>query len=144
MKKKEKATKVKKSKKKFIHALGRRKTAVARLRLFKGKGKMVVNSKPIEEYFPGKEAEYFYLEPFKVTDTLGKYYATIKVKGSGKNAQLGAVIHAFSRALDKENKETYHVILKKHGLLTRDPRAKERRKVGQGGKARAKKQSPKR
>ena len=133
-----------KKKKKFIYALGRRKTAVARVRLFKGKGKSIVNNKPISEYFPSEKEEFFYSRPFRVTNTEGKYYMTIRVKGSGKSAQLDAIVHGVARALDKESRETYHDILKKNKLLTRDPRARERRKVGQGGRARKKKQSPKR
>jgi len=130
--------------KNYIFAVGRRKTAVARVRLFRGKGEMMVNDMPGEQYFPGEVAKVAWLKPFTVTDTVGKYYATIKVKGGGKSAQLGAVIHGLARALDKENPQLYHSSLKKAGLLTRDPRAKERRKPGQMGKARKKKQSPKR
>jgi len=130
--------------KKFIFAVGRRKTAVARVRLFSGKGQMIVNGMPIEQYFPGEVAKAAWLKPFTVTDTVGKYYATIKVEGGGRSTQLGAIVHGLARALDKENKELYHSSLKKAGFLTRDPRAKERRKPGQMGKARKKKQSPKR
>lgn len=131
-------------KKKYTYSIGRRKTATARVRLFKGKGEILVNKKPIEEYFPGEVAKVFYTQPFQVTDTLGKYHATISVKGSGRNGQLDAVVHGISRALDKENKNLHHSALKKHKLLTRDARARERRKPGQMGRARKKKQSPKR
>lgn len=131
-------------KKSYIYAIGRRKTAVARIRLFKGKGDLLVNDKPIETYFPGKVNKILYLKPFRVTESEGKYYTTIKVEGSGKESQLGAVIHGLARALDKENPEIYHTSLKIAGLLTRDPRMKERRKPGYAQKARAKKQSPKR
>ena len=131
-------------KNKPVFAVGRRKTAVARVRLHKGKGEILVNEEPIDKYFPGEQAKVFYLEPFQVTEILGKYHATVKVEGSGKSGQLGAVVHGLARALDKENKKAYHSLLKKNKLLTRDPRAKERRKVGQMGKARKKKQSPKR
>lgn len=129
---------------KFIFAVGRRKEAVARVRLYRGKGEMLVNDLPIEKYFPGEVSKVLYMKPFVITKTEGKYYATIKVKGGGKSAQLGAVIHGLARALNKENRELYRPPLKKSGLLTRDPRAKERRKPGQMGKARKKKQSPKR
>ncbi len=142
-----KKLKVKNSKlkaKSYTFAVGRRKTAVARVRLFRGKKEILVNDKPIAKYFPGEAAKTEYLKPFVITDTLGKYYATIKVEGSGKNGQLGAVVHGLARALDKENPQLYHSCLKKAGLLTRDSRAKERRKPGQMGKARKKKQSPKR
>lgn len=136
--------KEKKAKKAFVFTVGRRKTAVARIRLYHGKGETLVNGQPINKYFSGEITKTFYQQPFNLTETLGKYYATIKVVGSGQKAQLGAVIHGLARALDKENKEDFHSLLKKAGLLTRDSRAKERRKVGQMGKARKKKQSPKR
>lgn len=144
--KSEKNNKIKseKAKKVFIFAVGRRKTAVARVRLYKGKGEILVNDQPIAKYFSTDQAKIFYLKPFQVTDTLDKFHASIKVEGSGMNGQLGAVVHGLARALNKENKEAFHSLLKKAGLLTRDPRAKERRKVGQMGKARKKKQSPKR
>jgi len=131
-------------KKPGAYAVGRRRTASARVRLFKGKGETLVNNQPIEKYFPGETAKVQYQKPFQVTDTLGKFYATIKVVGSGKKGQLDAVVHGLTRALDNENKELYHSSLKKHKLLTRDARARERRKVGMGGKARRKRQSPKR
>lgn len=137
-------TKTKTRKKVYVYAVGRRRTASARVRLFRGKGKNLVNNQPIEEYFPGEVAKVEYQEPFQITDTLGKFYATIKVVGSGRKGQLDAIVHGLARALDKENKELYHSNLKKHKLLTRDARARERRKPGQMGKARKKKQSPKR
>lgn len=131
-------------KKAYVYAVGRRKTAIARVRLFKGKGGILVNEQSIEKYFPGEVNRIIYLKPFRVTKTEGKYDATIKVVGSGRNGQLGAVSHGLARALDKENTELYHTSLKKAGLLTRDPRMKERRKPGLAQSARAKKQSPKR
>lgn len=145
VKEKTKPKKVKRGRKKaYTYALGRRKTATARVRLFKGKGELVVNEQPINKYFPGEVDKIIYSKPFQVTETDGKYYATVKVEGSGKNGQLGAVVHGLARALDKENPELYHSPLKKAGLLSRDPRMKERRKAGYAQKARAKKQSPKR
>ncbi len=127
----------------YYHAHGRRKTAVARVRLLPGSGNITVNEKPIAEYFSGKTAEAAYLKPFLIIDGLKKFDASIKVAGSGKAGQLGAVIHGLSRALIKFKPE-WRSLLKKEGLLTRDPRAKERRKFGLAQKARAKKQSPKR
>jgi small subunit ribosomal protein S9 len=135
--------KEKKAKKAFILTVGRRKKAIARVRLYHGKGETLVNDKLIAEYFPGEVAKVFYQRPFNLTESLGKYYATIKVVGSGKKAQLGATLHGLARALIKDNQD-FRPVLKKNGLLTRDSRAKERRKVGQMGKARKKKQSPKR
>ena len=82
-------------------------------------------------------------KPFIITKSEGQYYATIKVKGSGKSSQLDAVVHGLSRALSLANSD-FRPILKKAGLLTRDPRVKERRKYGLAQKARKGKQSPKR
>ncbi len=132
------------SKKDFIYAVGRRKTATARVRLFLKPGPILVNGQPIEEYFPGKLNQVFYLTPFKVTNNQEKFSASIKVAGSGKQAQLGAVMHGLSRALDNFDKEKFRPLLREKGLLTRDSRVRERRKVGTGGKARRQKQSPKR
>lgn len=128
---------------KFISAHGRRKEAVARVALFKGKGQTSVNDKPIEQYFPQDTAKMKWQKPFVLTKSDGNYYATIKVIGSGKSAQLDAIVHGVSRALSVANSD-FRPILKKAGLLTRDPRVKERRKYGLAQKARKGKQSPKR
>jgi len=128
----------------FIHAVGRRREAIARIRLYQGKGQTLVNDQPISDYFPGQVALLAYLRPFQLTETNGKYFATIRVVGGGKEGQLGAVIHGLSRALASIEEKKFRPVLKKEGLLTRDPRTRERRKVGTGGKARRKKQSPKR
>lgn len=128
----------------YVYAVGRRKTATARVRLFRKSGDMMVNGTVIGKYFAGDVARIAYLKPFEVTGTVGKFSFTAKVEGSGKMAQLGAIVHALSRALTKVDHETYKSALKKAGLLTRDPRMKESRKVGTGGKARRRKQSPKR
>ena len=134
----------KKQKKSYIHAVGRRKTAVARVRLFEGKAEILVNNTPISKYWPGKTLENIYLEPLRTTNTNTKYTATVRIIGSGPRGQIGAFIHGISRALIKVNPERFRPILKKRGFLTRDSRMKETRKVGGGGKARAKRQSPKR
>lgn len=141
----------------FYQAIGRRKTATARVRLYPAvkekvvinglslsPDQIIVNGKPIKEYFRGSIFEKLYFEPFKATNTMGRFAATIKVDGSGLMGQLGAVVHGISRVLYKIDRETYRPILKSNGLLTRDPRMKERRKAGLAGKARAGKQSPKR
>jgi small subunit ribosomal protein S9 len=133
-----------KKKKNYTYAVGRRKQSSARIRLFKGKKKNMVNGQPIEEYFPGEVDNVAYEKPFKITGTKAKYYATARIVGGGKNGQLGAFVHGVARALAKENEEKFREPLKRAGLLTRDARVKERRKVGTGGKARRKKQSPKR
>jgi small subunit ribosomal protein S9 len=127
----------------FVSAHGRRKEAVARIRLYKGKGEIVVNQNPIEKYFPQISAKVLWQKPFKLTKSEGQYYATIKVTGSGKNSQLKAVVHGLSRALILAEPQ-FRPILKKAGLLTRDARVKERRKYGNAQKARKGKQSPKR
>lgn len=135
---------IKKQNKNYTFAVGRRKTAVARVRLFEGKGQNLINEKPFEEYFPGEVSQRLWSRIFQLTQTDGKYYVTVKIKGGGKLGQLDALIHGVARALSEFNREKFRSTLKKHGYLTRDPRARERRKVGTGGKARRKKQSPKR
>lgn len=135
---------IKKSKNKYIYAVGRRKKASARVRLHKGKGVNEVNGYPFEKYFPGLSSKTVWMQPFKLTDTINKYFVTVKVSGGGDRGQLDAVVHGISRTLSVADKDKFRPILKKAGLLTRDAREKERRKVGTGGKARRKKQSPKR
>jgi len=129
--------------KEFFSAVGRRKTAIARVRLWSGKQEMSVNGKPISEYFKGESFKRIYQSPFLVTDTLGQFTGSIKVVGSGLMGQVGALVHGISRTLVKID-EVHKLPLREKGLITRDPRMKETRKAGQGGRARAKKQSPKR
>jgi len=134
---------VKKPQRPFHHAHGRRKTATARVRLYNGKGEILVNEKPISEYFSGEASKVVYERPFRLTDTLGKFDASIRIAGSGLSSQLQAVAHAISRTLIQINPQ-FRPVLKKAKLLRRDPRAKERRKYGLAQKARKGKQSPKR
>lgn len=144
MDKEEKAkTKDNKKTSDYFAAVGKRKEAIARIRLFKGNGEFTVNNRPIEKYFLGEKAKVIWEKPFAITNTLGKYYATVKVVGSGKSGQLDAVVHGLSRALNLANSD-FRIFLKRAGLLTRDPRVKERRKYGLAQKARKGKQSPKR
>ena len=133
-----------KTTKKYTYAAGRRKSSTARVRLFKGKNGSLVNDIPSEEYFPGKINQTKWTTPFELTDTLGKFYVTVKVIGGGKQGQLDACVHGIAKAFDSLDSEKYRQPLKKAGLLTRDARIRERRKVGTGGKARRAKQSPKR
>jgi small subunit ribosomal protein S9 len=105
---------------------------------------MIINGKPAESYFPGETAKACYRKPFYITETLTKMSASVVVAGSGKAGQLDAVVHGIARALSTLNRELYRATLKTAGLLTRDARAKQRRMVGTGGKARRAKQSPKR
>ena len=140
--------------KSLVFALGRRKAASAEVRLYTEKsakwgemvvekGEIFVNNKKAADYF-GKENEIVYMEPLRVTNTQGKFAITAKVAGGGKKGQLDAVVLGIARALNTLDREKYRSILKNKGLLTRDPRVRERRKVGMGGKARRRKQSPKR
>ncbi len=126
-----------------ISVVGRRKEAVARVRLTPGQGLMTVNGKPVGEYFSGAILQKLYNRPLEITKTTNKYTITVKVEGGGQVSQLKAVIHGIARALVKAE-PALKVTLKKEGFLTRDPRVKERRKFGHAQKARAMKQSPKR
>jgi small subunit ribosomal protein S9 len=140
----------------YYEAVGRRRVATARVRLYvvkdsitlsgvvTAKGALTVNGRPIENYFPGEISKKLYFEPFRTTNTMNRFAATIKTSGGGLMGQLDAVVLGISRALEKVDKEKFRPILKKRGFMTRDPRAKQRRKAGFAGKSRAKKQSPKR
>lgn len=128
----------------FVEGVGRRKTAVARVRIYEESGDFIVNGKPAGEYFKNiANAPAHYNHPLQVTDTQGNWAITVQVNGSGINAQMDAVIHGIARALVLKS-ESYKAVLREKGLLTRDPRMKETRKVGMGGKARRQRQSPKR
>lgn len=147
----------KKEKKDFIFGVGRRREAVARVRLYSHlkdgmtwkeisvkKGDILVNQKPIAEYFSGETARFAYTEPLRVANAQNKYTITIRVVGGGPAGQLQAVVHGLANALSKADPENYRPVLKQKGFLTRDARVRERRKVGMGGKSRRKLQSPKR
>lgn len=148
----------KNSKKEYVAAVGRRKEAVARVRMYANvkadlkwgdmpikKGEILVNEKPIADYFPSEVQRKLYTEPLRLTNTHQQNFAiTIRVTGGGQSGQLDAVIAAIANALNKVDREKHRPILKKKGLLTRDSRIRQRRKVGTGGKSRRKKQSPKR
>jgi len=129
----------------YIEATGRRKTSTARVRLWNGKGNIVVNGIPALDYFKsvGLNAQHVLDKPFTSVGRRNKFDASIKVQGGGIRSQLGAIVHGVARGLDKYDPEGFHKTLKKHGLLTRDSRMKERRKYGLMG-ARKKKSSPKR
>lgn len=129
--------------KEFTYASGRRSSASARVRVYKGTGETTVNDQLVGKYFPGEIMHVAWMLPFTLSDLSGKYYFTAKVRGGGKNGQLDAVAHATAKALVKID-EKFKTALKKAGLLTRDSRTRERRKIGKGGKARRAKQSPKR
>jgi small subunit ribosomal protein S9 len=131
----------------YVQAVGRRRTASARIRVYPNsdrKGEIEVNNKPISQYFPGVLAEKHYNEPLRTCNAINKYFISARISGSGTIGQLEAFIHALSRALVRLDNDTFRPILKKRNFLTRDPRMRERRKVGMGGKARRKRQSPRR
>ncbi len=135
----------------YTYAVGRRKTANARVRIYKTKSvpgmdgvQLSVNGKSAEAYFPGETAKAAYRKPFILTETLTKMSASVVVAGSGKMGQLDAVVHGLARALALLDRDAYRSILKSAGLLTRDSRTRQRRMIGTGGKARRTKQSPKR
>lgn len=131
------------SKNSYTRSIGRRKSAVASLKLFSGKGSSLVNGLSLEKYFPTKTEKIVYDKPFEITKTSGKYHFEAKIIGGGKTGQVQALSLAISRSLVKIN-ETFRTDLRANGLLTVDSRVKERRMVGTGGKSRRQKQSPKR
>lgn len=114
----------------FFEAVGRRKTSTARVRIYsKGTGEILINQKPLADYFPMPESQETVLSPFKITDYLGKFQVSVKVKGGGLTSQAEAVRHGLARALVVFNQDLRKV-LKKAGFLTRDPRMRERKKFG--------------
>ncbi|MCC6277494.1 MAG: 30S ribosomal protein S9 [Oligoflexia bacterium] len=127
---------------KFYYATGRRKTASARVFLKPGKGKIVVNELPYDEYIMRKTGQMVVQQPLELTNNVGKFDLFVTVAGGGENAQAGAIRHGIARALIAFNAEL-RPSLKKAGVLTRDPRMKERKKYGKRG-ARARYQYSKR
>jgi small subunit ribosomal protein S9 len=114
----------------YYEGLGRRKEATARVRLYtEGEGSFVLNDKSIEEYFSRAVDQVNIKQPFQVTGTEGRFDVTIKVMGGGVSGQAGAVRLGIARALLKADPE-YRKVLREHGMLTRDARAKERKKPG--------------
>lgn len=126
-----------------VSVVGRRKEAIARVRISAGPGQIIINGKPVAEYFLGPILQKLYQRPLELTNTIGKYTISVRVEGGGQVSQLKSVIHGIARAIAKAEPKL-RTTLKKEGLLTRDARVKERRKYGHAQKARAKKQSPKR
>ncbi|HWH37376.1 MAG TPA: 30S ribosomal protein S9 [Candidatus Limnocylindrales bacterium] len=114
----------------FFFGTGRRKTSVARVRLLAGEGEVVVNGRSLEEHFGSAISLGEVLMPFRVTGTEGRYNAMIKVEGGGYQGQAGAIRHGIARALLQSDPEAFRVQLRQAGLLTRDPRMKERKKYG--------------
>lgn len=114
------------------YATGKRKTSVARVWMRPGSGQITVNKRPLEDYMCRESDRMLVLEPFKLTDTVGKFDALMNVKGGGISGQAGAMRHGISRALVSADPELRDP-LKKEGFLTRDSRMKERKKYGQPG-----------
>ena len=126
----------------LYYATGRRKTAISRTWITPGSGEIIINNRPVEEYFPIEATREEMIQPFKITNTLGTYDVKATVVGGGIAGQAGAVRHGITRAFVSVNPD-FRLSLKKAGFIKRDPRVKERKKYGQKG-ARARFQFSKR
>ena len=118
-----------KAEKKYYYGTGRRKNAIARVRLTEGTGKITVNGKNLDEYFGLETLKVIVKQPLTATNTVAKFDVISTVSGGGYTGQAGAVRHGIARALNEANDE-FRPILKSNGFLTRDPRMKERKKYG--------------
>ncbi len=116
-------------KKTYFPGTGRRKEAIAQVRLSPGNGAIIINGTPYEELFPRPEHRQTILQPLFVTESANKYNVVVKVTGGGISGQSGAISHGIARALVKAN-ESLKPLLRQNGLLTRDSRVKERKKPG--------------
>lgn len=142
----------------FYEGIGRRKEAIARVRLYlTGKekvttiegtkikqGEIMVNKKLVDKVFSSSSEKIRIVQPFKITNNEDRFAVSVHLVGGGHNGQLEALILGIARALEKTDKDTVRPALKAKGLLTRNPKVRQRRMVGTGGKARRQKQSPKR
>ena len=117
------------AKQSYFYGTGRRKTAVAQVRLLPGNGAIIINGAPYEELFSSLEHRRAILQPLLVTESLDKYNAMVKVNGGGVSGQSGAISHGIARALVRAD-ENLKPVLRQNGLLTRDPRVRERKKPG--------------
>jgi small subunit ribosomal protein S9 len=124
------------------HAIGKRKTAIARIWMKPGKGAIIINNRSIDEYISRESGRELIKQPLEITGTINKYDISVNVRGGGVLGQAGAIRHGISRALVNINPD-FRLLLKKAELLTRDSRMKERKKYGQVG-ARARFQYSKR
>ncbi len=115
-----------------LQATGRRKTSVARVRLLPGNGKVMINGKPVREYFGRESSTGLAMSPFRSTETEGRFDCVALVDGGGETGQAGAIRMAIARAL-KASDPALKQALDRDGHLTRDPRMKERKKYGQPG-----------
>ena len=141
----------------YYEGVGRRKTAIARVRAYIPKkgtvvigdatyksGAFIVNGRPLEKVYIAQADQNICRKPLIITDSVDMYVILVKVLGGGLNSQVGAIVHGLARALVQIPSTDLKVKLRSEGMLTRDARTRERRKVGTGGKARRVKQSPKR
>ena len=117
------------SAKPYFYGTGRRKSSVARVRLVPGTGVITINNRDIDDYFGLETLKLIVNQPFGATNTVGKFDIICRVNGGGFSGQAGAIRHGVARALLQAD-ENYRSVLKKAGLLTRDPRMKERKKYG--------------
>ena len=117
----------------LINALGRRKSAIARIYVSSGKGAIVINDRPLEAYFPMDILQFIVKQPLELTGTLANFDIKVNLDGGGSKGQAEALRLAIARALCKIDKEAYRPVLKANGMLTRDPREVERKKPGQPG-----------
>ena len=117
------------SAKPYFYGTGRRKSSVARVRLYPGTGKITINNRDVDDYFGLETLKLIINQPFGVTSTMGKYDIVANVNGGGISGQAGAIRHGVARALLLAD-DTYRPLLKKAGFLTRDSRMKERKKYG--------------
>ena len=124
------------SAKPYFYGTGRRKKSVARVRVYPGTGMVTINGRNIDDYFGLETLKLIVNQPFEVTDTIGKFDIVANVKGGGISGQAGAIRHGAARALLLAD-DAFKPLLKKAGLLTRDPRMKERKKYGLKGARRA-------
>ena len=120
----------------YFYGTGRRKSSVARVRVYNGTGKITINDRDIDDYFGLETLKLIVRQPLNLTGTEGKFDIVAKVGGGGVTGQAGAIRHGLSRALLLAD-ESFRPVLKKAGLLTRDPRMKERKKYGLKGARRA-------
>ena len=114
----------------FFYGTGRRKTSVARVRLVSGNGEIVVNGRSLDQHFGNAVNLAEIMLPFRVTGSEGRYNTTVKVEGGGYQGQAGAIQHGIARALLQSDPDGSRLSLRQAGLLTRDPRMKERKKYG--------------
>jgi small subunit ribosomal protein S9 len=119
------------TKQRYLYGTGRRKSAVARVRMYPGSGSITVNGKEMTDYFGGRGLLHvIVLQPLELTEKTSQYDIVVKVVGGGTSGQAGAVRHGIARALARSEEEELRGPLKRAGFLTRDARVKERKKVG--------------